>query len=56
MVRIKVPPSDNLIIKPVTCDGSEDQLRDCLREYNTSTNETSAIVSGLNCSRLRRSV
>ena len=43
----------NIVIRPVTCSRTEDQLRDCLRDqYNITINTDSAIVAGLSCSTL----
>ncbi len=43
---------ENIVIGPVTCNGTEDQLRDCLRgQYNISLT-VSAMVAGLSCSTL----
>ncbi|XP_064397478.1 uncharacterized protein LOC135344218 isoform X2 [Halichondria panicea] len=40
----------NVVIRPVTCNGTEDQLRDCLRgQYDTSIYTVSAMVAGLSC-------
>ena len=53
VTTITLPPlvQENVIIRPVTCSGTEDQLRDCLRGHDITITD-SAMVAGLNCSML----
>ncbi len=50
MITLQPLVQENVVIGPVTCNGTEDQLRDCLRgQYNISLTY-SAMVAGLSCS------
>ncbi len=53
MITLQQLVQENIVIRPVTCNGTEVLLRDCLRgRYDTSINTVSAMVAGLSCSTL----